>query len=314
MTTAAPPASPSYHAHVDGLRAAAIALVLLFHFGLGGAAQGFLGVDIFFVISGFLIGGIVRTALAGGHFGIVDFYRRRIARIAPALLAVAAVTLVAGYWLLLPGDFARLAQEVRAASLSIANWFYEPQHDYMGRPRRDMFFLHSWSLSVEAQFYVAFPIAALLLHRFRLFRLPAILALLAASLAAYLLIGVGEPRHAFYFSSLRAWEFLAGVAIAVAPVRAWSPRVALAAAAAGALAMLIPAFVAMPLSFLPRAAWQLLCVAGTKGEGTGSQALRSLRTASSARSRSGSRSAKPRVWISAVVAATRRPAASSAAA
>lgn len=263
MTTAESPGSTSYHGHIDGLRAVAIALVLLFHFGFAGAAQGFLGVDIFFVISGFLIGGIVRTALVGGRFGIVDFYRRRIARIAPALLAVAAVTLAAGYWLLLPGDFARLAQEIRAASLSIANWFYEPQHDYMGRPRRDMLFLHSWSLSVEAQFYVAFPIAALLLHRFGLFRLPAILALLAASLAAYLLIGVGEPRYAFYFSSLRAWEFLTGVAIAVMPVRIWSPRVALVAAAAGALAMLIPAFVAMPLSFLPRAAWQLLCVAGT---------------------------------------------------
>lgn len=258
-----PRSSPAYHPHIDGLRAVAIALVLLYHFDFGGAAQGFLGVDIFFVISGFLIGGIVRTDLSDGRFGFVDFYRRRIARIAPALLVVAALTLAAGYALLIPTDLSRLALEVRAAALNIANWHFEPQASYFMRDRVERFFLHSWSLSVEAQFYVVFPLLALLLHRCGWFTRHGVAALLGLGLAAYLLAGLQEPRVAFYFSSLRAWEFLAGVLIAAGPVTTMLARRAAVLALLGAAMMLGAAFAPVSGHFAANSLWQILCVAGT---------------------------------------------------
>jgi peptidoglycan/LPS O-acetylase OafA/YrhL len=263
MRSDRPPASASYHPHIDGLRAVAIALVLLYHFDFGGAAQGFLGVDIFFVISGFLIGGIIRSDLASGRFGFVDFYRRRVARIMPALLFVAAASLAAGYALLTPTDLNRFALEVRAAALNIANWHFEPEATYFVRDRIERFFLHSWSLSVEAQFYLAFPPLALLLHRFGWLNRRAMAVLIAASLAAYLLVGVYKPRTAFYFSSLRAWEFLAGVLVAAGPVAAMSAHRAAILALLGAAAMLGSAFAPIPDDFVPRSLWQILCVTGT---------------------------------------------------
>lgn len=262
MTAGGGSGSAAYHGHIDGLRAVAIALVLLYHFDFGGAAQGFLGVDIFFVISGYLIGGIVRIDLTGGRFGFIDFYRRRIARIAPALLVVAALTLAAGYVLLIPTDLGRLALEVRAAALNVANWHFEPQGSYFIRDRMERYFLHSWSLSVEAQFYVVFPLLALLLHRFGWFTRRGIAALLLLGLAAYLLVGLREPRAAFYFSSLRAWEFLAGVLIAAGPVAAMPARRAGLLALLGAAAMLGAAFAPAPGHFAANSLWQILCVAG----------------------------------------------------
>lgn len=263
MTAGGGSGSAAYHGHIDGLRAVAIALVLLYHFDFGGGAQAFLGVDIFFVISGFLIGGIVRTDLAEGRFGFIDFYRRRIARITPALLFVAALSLAAGYALLIPADFARFALEARAAALNIANWHFEPQASYFMRDRFERFFLHSWSLSVEAQFYVVFPLLALLLHRFGWFTRRAVAALLGLGLAAYLLAGLYEPRAAFYFSSLRAWEFLAGVLIAAGPAAAMPPHRAGLLAALGATMMLGAAFAPVPGHFAANSLWQILCVAGT---------------------------------------------------
>ncbi|KTE25688.1 MULTISPECIES: acyltransferase family protein [unclassified Sphingopyxis] len=263
MTAGGGSGSAAYHGHIDGLRAVAIALVLLYHFDFGGGAQAFLGVDIFFVISGFLIGGIVRNDLANARFGFVDFYRRRIARIAPALLVVAGLTLAAGYALLIPTDLSRLALEVRAAALNIANWHFEPQASYFMRDRIERFFLHSWSLSVEAQFYVAFPWLALLLHRFGWFTRRGVGALLLLGLAAYVAAGLHEPRAAFYFSSLRAWEFLAGVLIAAGPIAAMPARRAAVLAALGAAMMLGATFAPVPGHFAAKSLWQILCVAGT---------------------------------------------------
>ena len=152
------------------MRGIAIALVLLFHFELGFAQRGFLGVDIFFVISGFLVGGLVFRDADAGTFNIFDFFRRRISRIFPALVVVGLATLGLGWLVLLPDDFARAADAVQAAILIHANHYYFFQTDYFSPSKYDKYFLHSWSLSVEEQFYFIFPCVAFLLSAFRAYR------------------------------------------------------------------------------------------------------------------------------------------------
>src|SRR5262245_66312902 len=133
--------------------------VLLYHFGIVSALSGgFTGVDIFFVISGFLITSLIVADLRVGSFSLLGFYQRRIRRIFPAMLVVLAASLVAGYFFLLPGDYTSLGTSAAYSAASLSNWYFLQNTGYFDRAGDLLPLLHLWSLSVEEQFYLVWPL------------------------------------------------------------------------------------------------------------------------------------------------------------
>ncbi|MEP2530313.1 acyltransferase family protein [Shimia sp.] len=211
QTTTAP-----HRAEIDGLRAIAVLAVVLYHFGLPGLSGGFVGVDIFFVISGFLIGGILwREKTMTGRLSLGRFYLRRIRRLAPAYVAMSAAVLVVGWVILLPYDFRETAKGVIAATVYLSNVLFFRQSGYFDGAAEDKVLLHTWSLSVEEQFYLFLPLVFLLLGRSRGAMIGAFVALFVLSLASSIPMTSRAHTAAFYLFPFRAWELLAGVLLAV---------------------------------------------------------------------------------------------------
>ncbi|MEM1434889.1 MAG: acyltransferase family protein [Pseudomonadota bacterium] len=155
--------STSYRKDIDGLRAVAVSLVLIHHAGIHLVPGGYVGVDVFFVISGFLITGIIYNKSLAGNFSFADFYVRRIKRLMPALFAVLAVTSVCAYLLLLPTDLKRYGWSTIWVSLYAGNFFFWQAHGgYFGGNAQEAPLLHTWSLAVEEQYYLIWPIAVVL--------------------------------------------------------------------------------------------------------------------------------------------------------
>jgi peptidoglycan/LPS O-acetylase OafA/YrhL len=206
-----------YRPDIDGLRAIAILSVVLYHAGVSAAPGGFTGVDIFFVISGYLIGGHIYGELHTGSFSFLRFYQRRAKRILPAFYAVLAFTLLAGLLLMSAHEFHFLAASAFAATLSISNIFFlRYLDDYFNGGTGLHPLLMTWSLGVEEQFYAVIPLLMFLLARIRRrLLLPAILllCLLSFLLACWQVHNL--PSRAFYLLPARAWELGAGVALAV---------------------------------------------------------------------------------------------------
>lgn len=207
----------AYRPEIDGLRAIAVLSVVLYHFGMPGIPGGFVGVDIFFVISGFLIGGILWADLREtGRIRLARFYLRRLRRLAPAYFAMAAATLVMGWLILLPFEFREFGKSLIAATVYLSNIHFYREAGYFDSASEEKPLLHTWSLAVEEQFYIVLPFLLLALVRWRP-TLPMILAALAAlSLAACLWLTPRSPTAAFYLFPFRAWELLAGVLLAIA--------------------------------------------------------------------------------------------------
>ncbi len=157
--------NPAYRPDIDGLRAVAVLAVVFYHAGIPGFSGGFVGVDIFFVISGFLITGIVWSEIDDKEFSLQRFYIRRIKRIFPALFAVLIVTSIAAFALLIPRDLEEFGQSVNAATLFSSNFHYLKSAGYFDGPAVEKPLLHTWSLSVEEQFYAAWPLILILLSR-----------------------------------------------------------------------------------------------------------------------------------------------------
>ena len=147
----------SYIPSIDGLRAIAVGLVLLYHAGFSSFSGGFIGVDIFFVISGFLISANILKQHKAGTFSFSAFYKRRCARLFPALLTVAFFTLIASYFIVSPDDLKRVGVSGFYSSISVSNVFFWFESDYFDRASEAKPFLHTWSLSVEEQFYLIWP-------------------------------------------------------------------------------------------------------------------------------------------------------------
>jgi peptidoglycan/LPS O-acetylase OafA/YrhL len=208
---------PGYRPDIDGLRAIAVTSVVLFHAGLGWLPGGYAGVDIFFVISGFLIGGIVHHEIADRRFSFAAFYARRARRILPALIAVSLATLGSGLLILGPGELARFAVSAVAALLGISNlWFFHTT-DYFTPSAVLEPFLMTWSLGIEEQFYLLLPPLLLALHRWSMrSALWAVLAVTGLSLLLGLLATPIEPVASFYLLPMRAWELGIGVSLAIA--------------------------------------------------------------------------------------------------
>jgi peptidoglycan/LPS O-acetylase OafA/YrhL len=207
----------SYRPHIDGLRAIAVLSVVLFHLDLIPSGHfavrgGFVGVDIFFVISGFLISKIIFAEQSAGTFSLLNFYSRRAKRILPALLFVGGMTMVAGFLFLYPPQYARLSNSLLAALGFAANIYFYETMQYFGPGARELPLLHLWSLGVEEQFYAVFPIAVIVGTRVRT---PMLLAALAISLVAAQWQLATDPAAAFYLSPFRAWELLIGSLLAL---------------------------------------------------------------------------------------------------
>ena len=177
-------------------------------------AGGFVGVDVFFVISGYLISGIILADLKRNAFSYLEFYKRRIRRIFPALLLVLGTCLIAGWFLLLPDDFKELGKESAASAAFAANLLFWSQSGYFDVSAAGKPLLHLWSLGVEEQFYIAWPLLLAWFYR-RPARLPfVLLGLTCASFALNIALMHEDPSASFYLPASRFWELLAGALLA----------------------------------------------------------------------------------------------------
>lgn len=205
----------TYRPEIDGLRALAVMAVVLFHSHLR-VPGGYVGVDIFFVISGYLITGLIAADLAAGTFSLRDFWERRVRRIVPAASVTVIVCLVLGFALMLPPDFEALGRSAVAQALLVANHFFLGETGYFAAPAENQPLLHFWSLAVEEQFYLFFPCFLLALHRRGERAMFRGVAVLAAGSFGLSIVGVRWfPEATFFLLPTRAWELALGALLAL---------------------------------------------------------------------------------------------------
>jgi peptidoglycan/LPS O-acetylase OafA/YrhL len=198
----------AYRPDIDGLRALAILLVIGYHyFGLPG---GYIGVDVFFVISGYLITGMLLADIEGSRLSLFDFYARRVRRILPPLLVVIVATFIVGWAWLLPYDFRELSDEICASALYVFNFLLWHQSGYFDVSASMKPLLHLWSLAVEEQFYLAWPAFLLLANRWRRRTDLGIVAILLASFLINVITIQDDQTAAFYSPLSRLWELASG--------------------------------------------------------------------------------------------------------
>lgn len=200
-----------YRAEVDGLRAVAVLPVIFFHAGVDAFSGGYVGVDVFFVISGYLITTIIMAELSNGGFSIAGFYERRARRILPALFLVTVVSFAIGWFLLLPDAMQDFSRSLVAVSLFSSNIFFWFQSGYFDTASEYKPLLHTWSLAVEEQYYILFPLVLMILWRFGYRWILLVLGLLGV--ASLVLSHWGAHTHqsaAFYLLPTRGWELLVG--------------------------------------------------------------------------------------------------------
>lgn len=198
-----------YRPDIDGLRAIAVMSVVLFHAGFRYTTGGFVGVDVFFVISGFLITGHIFRELQSRTFTFVNFYERRIRRIAPALLVMMMLVLIYAFVTLLPEELLTTAESGIASTLSVSNFYFWQTTDYWHGG--DKVFLHTWSLSIEEQFYLLMPFLLTFIVKWpRALWTATLWGLFGASFLVMLTTYSAWPSAAFYLLPQRAWELLLG--------------------------------------------------------------------------------------------------------
>ena len=283
-------ASRSFRPDIEGLRALAVLGVVAFHFGATGLPGGFVGVDIFFVISGYLITRHLQQEIATrGTVNLWAFYARRARRLLPASLFVILVTLIAGYFILAPAEQELYSKGALFASTYMINvWLIRWSLDYFAPDAASNPFIHFWSLSVEEQFYLAWPALLLLFAWLRpgkrgLFLLMAAVAAVSFALCAWL-TQVSQP-WAFYFSPLRAWEFAFGGLASMTLLDEWAQRSRIApvigwlgvALIAGAYLMVSEEF-AFPgfIALVPAAGSVMVLLGGVQGSRVGPNAILAL--------------------------------------
>lgn len=218
-----------YRREIDGLRALAVLAVIGFHAGIQPFSGGFLGVDVFFVISGYLITSILLADKASGSLSLARFYERRARRILPALFFVVIATIVPAYLLAFPEQLREFGQSLVYISFFASNILFWLRSGYFGGPAEENPLLHTWSLAVEEQFYIVFPLLVIILWRLKLRALGYVLAIvLVASLSLAEFAARFVPVANFFLAPSRAWELLAGAIFAIAYIERsldahWSP-------------------------------------------------------------------------------------------
>lgn len=205
-----------YRREIDGLRALAILPVILYHAGFQPFSGGFVGVDIFFVISGYLITSLILYEKEANTFSLIHFYERRARRILPALFFVMFAAIIVAWFYLLPNEMKSFGQSITASAAFMANiYFYEKNNDYFGLHSEQNPMIHLWSLAVEEQYYVFFPIFIILMWRFGKRSILYILMIIAIfSLIASQWGATSNPSANFFLLPTRGWEFLIGSFIA----------------------------------------------------------------------------------------------------
>ncbi len=259
-----------YRPDIDGLRSVAVLPVILFHAGFSTFSGGFVGVDVFFVISGYLITGIVLAENAEGRFSFARFYERRARRILPALFFVILCCLPLGWAWMMPFELAEFGRSIAATMLFVSNVFFWTESDYFATSSELKPLLHTWSLAVEEQYYFILPCVVLLALRGGMRMLWAVLAGCAAASFALMLAVVfvfpcGSCAGAnFYLLPSRAWELLAGSLLAVFLLRR-EPPVGPVAAMGGivGLAMIVGSILLLDDTVAFPSHWTLMPVVGT---------------------------------------------------
>lgn len=203
-----------YRPEIDGLRAIAVISVILFHASIPGFQGGFVGVDIFFVISGYLITTLILNDLRDGKFSLLNFWERRARRILPPLIAILAISIPFAWHFMLPAELKDYGQSLVAVAFFSANILFWRENSYFAGPADEKPLLHTWSLAVEEQFYLLFPLLLLLIwrqHRFWLWvGMLALISFVASDWATQF-----APNAGFFLLPFRAWELLAGSLAAI---------------------------------------------------------------------------------------------------
>ena len=208
----------SYRADIDGLRSLGILPVLFNHVGLRGFNGGYVGVDVFFVISGYLITGILARDIGKGSYSVADFYRRRILRIMPALCVVLCATSLMACHAMLPGELVNYGRSLTATALFASNFLFYAQSGYFDVESHVKPLLHTWSLAIEEQFYIVWPLVLYWIGRGSRARLQlTVLAVVTLSFVAGIVIQALDSSAAFYLLPSRAWELGVGGLLAVVP-------------------------------------------------------------------------------------------------
>lgn len=209
-----------FRSDINGLRAIAVVLVVLFHFNIVPITGGFIGVDVFFVISGYLMTGIIVSRRVAGCFSFGAFYLERCRRIVPALVVLCMAMLGAGWFLLMPGEYVGLGQQVIAALTFVSNVLFWKEAGYFQESAHDLWLLHTWSLSVEWQFYLLYPILLVSLTRFAI-QASWRWVIVAVALVSFMIAVAGSfysASGAFYLLPARAWEMLTGALVYLFPM------------------------------------------------------------------------------------------------
>ena len=209
-------AKTGYRPDIDGLRAIAVLAVVLYHFDVPGLSGGFIGVDVFFVISGFLIGGLLWAEVTEtGRVALSRFYLRRFRRLAPAFFVMILLVSVAAWVWFLPFELREFGKSLVAATVYLSNVQFFREAGYFDIGADEKLLLHTWSLAVEEQFYVFLPIFMLLLARIRSMLVPLLAGMTAVSLIACIWLTPSNPTATFFLFPFRAWELLTGVLLAI---------------------------------------------------------------------------------------------------
>jgi peptidoglycan/LPS O-acetylase OafA/YrhL len=205
-----------YRADIDGLRALAVIPVLLYHAGVPGFPGGFVGVDIFFVISGYLICGMIDGDIREGAFSLSNFYKRRMLRILPALFVMFFVTSALAYLYCLPVELEDYSKSLASAAGSVSNVYFAATAGYFDAPAETKPLLHTWSLGVEEQFYLVVPLLMLLAYRVVPKHARLVFAAVAAlSFAAAFAVSYRNTTFVFYLTPFRAWELALGALLSI---------------------------------------------------------------------------------------------------
>ena len=209
----------SYRGDINFLRALAVLLVVLYHFNIPLFSAGYIGVDIFFVISGYLMTGIIISS--GSAFSYLDFLLARVRRILPALVFLCLALLVYGWIVLPPNDYSMLAKHSFSSLLFYSNYVYFSESGYFDVASHSKWLLHTWSLSVEWQFYIVYPILLVFIKKAfpRLSLVTLLLGVLVSSLALSLVLSYQNQSAAFYMLPTRAWEMVLGGLVYLKPAR-----------------------------------------------------------------------------------------------
>ena len=203
-----------YQPEIDGLRALAVLSVLFFHLDVTVFSGGYIGVDIFFVISGYLITLQIVSAVEQGHFNFSTFFIKRFRRIAPALFTVLLVSTIVAYYILLPFDFDRYSKALLSSLIFVSNVFFWSEAGYFDTAAKLKPLLHTWSLSVEMQFYLFWPVLVLLAIKICKRRYISILVLAGISSAlATVIVSQYSPSSAFFLTPMRVFEFVVGASL-----------------------------------------------------------------------------------------------------